>query len=406
MESHQEMLKQLRIKRTGGHPRSRAIGWWWLLAVLLLVGGFWFYRGNAPLPVETAVARAAADAGPVSLLDASGFVTARRIATVSAKITGKVREVFIEEGQQVQEGQILASLDDADAQAALHLSEAQHRAAQAQLAEIRANLDLARRDLARQQDLVRQQLTSQQSLDNADTNVKALSARIASQQAQVEVTSKSIAVTRQQLDNTIVRAPFAGVITVKAAQPGEMISPISAGGGSIRTGIGTLVDMDSLEIQVDVNEAYIGRVTPGMPVQAVLNAYPEWKIPGRLLAIIPTADRSKATVKVRIAIDSKDRRIVPDMGVRVSFLETPVAGAAKPTGVWIPAAAVITADKQSAVFIVGNGDEAKRIAVTLAEKRDADQRVEGALKSGARVIIDPPAGLADGRRVQLKPAAR
>lgn len=404
MDTHQEKLKQLRIDRSGDRARSRLRWWWWLVAALVLVAGFWFVRSGAPLPVDTALARSAADAGPVSLLDAAGFVTARRIATVSAKITGKVREVFIEEGQQVSEGQILATLDDADAAVALQLSEAEQRAAEAQLAEIKANLALADRDLARQQDLVKQRLASQQSLDNADTNVKTLAARIASQQAQIAVARKRIAVTRQQLDNTVVRAPFAGVITVKAAQPGEMISPISAGGGSIRTGIGTLVDMDSLEIQVDVNEAYIGRVTPGMPVQAVLNAYPDWKIPGRLLAIIPTADRSKATVKVRIAIDSRDRRIVPDMGVRVSFLETPVAGAAKPTGVWIPAAATVTENKQSAVFIVSADGTAKRIRVTLAEKRDADQRVEGALRGGEQVIIDPPAGIKDGRRVRLKSA--
>ena len=405
MESHQEMLEQLRIDRRGNRHRSTRSRWYWLLGAVLLLGIFQVMRGRQPLPVDTALARAAADAGPVSLLDASGFVTARRIATVSAKITGKVREVLIEEGQQVEQGQVLATLDDADAQAAMELSRAQLSAAKAQLAELRANLDLARRDLARQQDLVRQQLSSQQALDNAETNVKTLNARIASQLAQVEVASKSVAVTQQQLDNTIVRAPFSGVITVKAAQPGEMISPISAGGGSIRTGIGTLVDMESLEIQVDVNEAYIGRVAPGMPVQAVLNAYPEWKIPGRLLAIIPTADRSKATVKVRIAIDSKDRRIVPDMGVRVSFLETAAADAAPPSGVWIPAAALVSDAGQSAVFILSQSGTAQRVRVKAAEKRDADQRVEGTLRGGEQVILNPPEGLADGRRVQAKGAS-
>ena len=405
MESHQEMLEQLRIDRRGNRHRSTRSRWYWLLGAVLLLGIFQVMRGRQPLPVDTALARAAADAGPVSLLDASGFVTARRIATVSAKITGKVREVLIEEGQQVEQGQVLATLDDADAQAAMELSRAQLSAAKTQLAELRANLDLARRDLARQQDLVRQQLSSQQALDNAETNVKTLNARIASQLAQVEVASKSVAVTQQQLDNTIVRAPFSGVITVKAAQPGEMISPISAGGGSIRTGIGTLVDMESLEIQVDVNEAYIGRVAPGMPVQAVLNAYPEWKIPGRLLAIIPTADRSKATVKVRIAIDSKDRRIVPDMGVRVSFLETAAADAAPPSGVWIPAAALVSDAGQSAVFILSQSGTAQRVRVKAAEKRDADQRVEGTLRGGEQVILNPPEGLADGRRVQAKGAS-
>ena len=187
----------------------------------------------------------------------------------------------------------------------------------------------------------------------------------------------------------------------KAAQPGEMISPISGGGGSIRTGIGTLVDMDSLEVQVDVNEAYIGRVQPKMPVEAVLNAYPEWKIPGEVIAIIPTADRSKATVKVRIQLASKDTRIVPDMGVRVSFLETTKPGAAKPTGVWVPTRAVQTVEGKSNVFVVEE-DKVASVAVTAGEVRDVDQMISAGLKGGETVVLSPPKGLKDGSRVTLK----
>ena len=203
------------------------------------------------------------------------------------------------------------------------------------------------------------------------------------------------------MDNTVIRAPFAGVIVTKAAQPGEMISPISGGGGSIRTGIGTLVDMDSLEVQVDVNEAYIGRVQPRMPVEAVLNASPEWKIPGEVIAIIPTADRSKATVKVRIALNTKDARIVPDMGVRVSFLEAVKPGAPKPTGVWVPTRAVQTRDGKSAVYVV-QGEKVARVAVTAGEVRDVDQMISAGLEGGETVVLSPPGKLKDGSRVTVK----
>jgi RND family efflux transporter MFP subunit len=205
------------------------------------------------------------------------------------------------------------------------------------------------------------------------------------------------------VDNTVIRAPFTGVIVTKAAQPGEMISPISAGGGSIRTGIGTLVDMDSLEVQVDVNEAYIGRVQPKMTVEAVLNAYPEWKIPAEVIAIVPTADRSKATVKVRIALKSKDPRIVPDMGVRVSFLEHVDPNAPKPTGAWVPTAAVREGDKQKFVLVVRE-DRAQAVTVTTGATRDADQLVTSGLKGGETVVV-APATVNDGDRVVVaKPA--
>src|SRR5499433_153103 len=242
---------------------------------------------------------------------------------------------------RVQEGAVLARLDDTEAKAQLALAKAQLTATRAQLAEIRAQLIQAERDYVRQQGLADRQFISAQVLEAARTQRDMLRARLASTEEQIRVAQESVGVAQVQLDNTVVRAPFSGVVVAKAAQPGEMISPISAGGGFTRTGIGTIVDMDSLEIQVDVNESYINRVTPGQPVEAVLNAYPDWKIPGEVIAIIPTADRSKATVKVRIAIKQKDPRIVPDMGVRVAFLASGPSGVAEaPAGVLVPSAAV------------------------------------------------------------------
>lgn len=401
MENRTDLLNQLRIDRSSKNKRKRPR---WLAPLLIAIavsGAGIGLRSGRAIPVETTLARSAADSGPVSLLDASGFVTARRIATVSSKVTGKVKEVLIEEGQRVEEGQILATLDSTDAEAAMDLSRAQRQAAVALLSEQRITLKQAERELGRQKDLMDKRLTSQQALDNAETAMASLRARLASQQKQIEVAERSVAVTQQQLDNTIVRAPFSGVITVKAAQPGEMISPISAGGGSIRTGIGTIVDMDSLEVQVDVNEAYIGRVQPNMPVDAVLNAYQDWKIPGRVLAIIPTADRSKATVKVRIALEVQDSRIVPDMGVRVSFLETRDPNAPKPSGVWVPASTVLTEESKSAVFVVEQ-ERAKRVEVTLGQKRDADQLITTGLKGGEILVMAPPKGFRDGQKISVQ----
>jgi RND family efflux transporter MFP subunit len=401
MNQHADLLKELRIdRRPGAAPRKRR--WPWVVGgILLSLFLVMFLMGGRPVEVETAVARSAAEGGPASVLDASGYVTARRIATVSSKITGKVKEVLIEEGQRVTEGQVLATLDAVDADAQRTLAASQLGAAQSNLTEAQAQLLLAERTLKRQRELAAQKLVAAQTVDAAQADRDARAARLASLRRSVQVAQDQLAIAGIGSDNTVIRAPFSGVIVTKAAQPGEMISPISGGGGSIRTGIGTLVDMDSLEVQVDVNEAYIGRVQPKMPVEAVLNAYPEWTIPGEVIAIIPTADRSKATVKVRIALKSKDARIVPDMGVRVSFLDTPKPGAPKPTGVWVPTRAVTGKDKDAAVFVVAGG-KARRVAVTAGEVRDVDTLLTQGLKGGESVVLSPPEKLRDGAKVVPK----
>jgi len=400
-----ELLRQLRLDRNGDGPvrsrRRRLI----TIAVLVIVaaGALWFTLGRAAVPtVRTAVARdAGTPGGPASVLDATGYVTARRQATVAAKITGKVTEVLIEEGQRVKEGEVLARLDDTEARAQLALAQAQLTAARSQLAEIRAVLAQAERDHTRQQELARRDLVSAQSLDAALAQRDMLRARLGAGAEQVRVAQESARVAQVQLDNTVIQAPFGGVVVAKAAQPGEIISPISAGGGFTRTGIGTIVDMDSLEIQVDVNEAFIGRVTAGQPVEATLNAYPDWKIPASVIAIIPSADRSKATVKVRIAIQAKDPRIVPDMGVRVGFLgDTPARETAAAGGVLVPADAVRGDGAAAAVFVYADG-RVERRPVTLGAGAGADRRLERGVRAGERVVVSPPPSLRDGDRVRL-----
>ena len=372
--------------------------------LLAAVVGLWLgWSRLRPPVVQTTVARAAAPGTAGSVLDASGYVTARLQATVSAKITGKVTEVLIEEGMKVREGAVLARLDDTEARAALSLAQAQLAAARSQLAEIQAQLEQAERDYVRQQGLYDRQLVSPQSLDAALAQRDMLRARLAAAREQVKVAQESVRVAQVQLDNCVIRAPFSGVVVAKSAQPGEMISPISAGGGFTRTGIGTIVDMDSLEIQVDVNESYINRVAPGQPVEATLNAYPDWKIPGEVIAIIPSADRNKATVKVRVALRQKDRRILPDMGVRVSFLSAPSAPGAPPAGragVLVPAAAVRVEGKAGVVFVFAD-DKVQRRSVTLGQSVGADRQVLSGLSAGERVVLSPPASLGDGTAVKL-----
>ena len=400
-----DLLKELSINRgADGHKKKRRLWPIVLVIGLVLIAGFVVMGMMKPTEVETAKTRSAADSGPASVLDASGYVTARRVATVSSKITGKVKDVLIEEGQSVEEGQILATLEPIDATSQQALSQSQLASARSQLAEAQAQLKLAERNLVRQRELAAKKLVAASSLDAAIAERDSRAARLVSLQRSVTVSQDQLSIANNGVDNTVIRAPFKGVIVTKAAQPGEMISPISGGGGSIRTGIGTLVDMDSLEIQVDVNEAYIGRVQPKMPVDAVLNAYPDWKIPAEVIAIIPTADRSKATVKVRIAMNSKDARIVPDMGVRVSFLESRDPKADKPTGVWAPERAVIKKDGKDFVFVINDGI-AKQIEVTLGDKRDANIMISKGLTGGETLVLGPTEKLRDGGKVVEKVAA-
>jgi len=406
-----DLLKELRIDRTAPPAPPGRGRLWVLVGVVLVLGALvlLYVLGRTPEPrVKVAAAEAAGTArGAASVLDATGYVVARREATVSAKITGKVREVRIEEGQHVEAGQVLATLDDVDARAALGVVEAELAATRSQAAEIRTNLGNAEREYGRQQGLADRKLTSLQALDTARTQAEALRARLASQLETEKVGLEQLAQARVQLDNTIIRAPFSGVITVKAAQPGEIVSPLSAGGGFTRTGIGTIVDMDSLAIEVDVNESYINRVTPGQRVEAVLNAYPDWKIPASVIAIIPTADRAKATVKVRIALGQKDARIVPEMGVRVSFLEDakPADAAATARAVLVPQGALRQDGAQDVVFVVRDGGVRRR-AVSAGASVGALREIRAGVTAGDLVVVDGPADLKDGSRVTIDEAPK
>ncbi len=401
------LLGQLRIDRSEPSPRAAIGRRTWIvaggvaLAALVAVGTWFALSAHVAPAVHTVTAHTiAAGGGGASVLDATGYVTARREATVSAQITGTVAAVLIEEGDYVKEGQVIGRLDDTAQRAALAQAQAQLHSAQALLLQAQAQLAQNQRDVLRDEDLVKRKLVSEQAAELARTQVATQTAQVEAQRKQIDLAEANVRAAQVQLDYCTVRAPFTGVVIAKAAQVGEIISPFSAGGGFTRTGIGTLVDMDSLEVEVDVNEAYINRVEPGQRVESVLNAYPDWRIPSHVIAIIPTADRSKATVKVRIGLDVKDNRIVPDMGVRVSFLEAGKAGdqAQRPRGVVVPAAALRRDGEQDIVFVL-QGRHAQRRAVTVGGTSGDSRQLLAGVSPGEAVIVDGPADLSDGAAV-------
>ncbi len=405
MTSVKSSLDELRIDRSHDH-RSR--GWLAVVIVFLLAGGGvfagyrWWSSTQTP-QVNTANVRqtTAEDAQP-AVLNASGYVTARRRATVSSKITGKVIDVRVEEGMAVHEGQILARLDDSSERSYLALAEAQLGAVRAALAEFEVRWVEAQLTLTRTRELVEEGVTSRADLDTAQAEFDSFGARIAHSRKQVSVAEREVDVRRTALEDTIIRAPFTGIAITKDAQPGEMISPITAGGGFTRTGICTVVDMESLEIEVDVNERYINRVSPDQRVVATLDAYPDWRIQARVITTIPAADRQRATVLVRIAFDSLDPRILPDMGIDVAFLESePPEESVELPRLWIPTSSVRQENGASVVFVV-EGDVAERRSVTIGLEDASDVEVLGGVRRGERVVVDVPMGLTDGQVIVVR----
>ena len=401
-------MNELRIPHTerddgGGPPR-----WLWpaLAAVVvaaLLAGGAWWALASRPVAVRTASATAPAGAAAAgTVLQATGYVTPRRRATVSTQITGTLTQVLIEEGDHVEKGQVLARLEDSALRAGLGTARANLASAQAQVATAQAQLSQSQADERRQAELLASGMVSRQAGEQARTAVATGLAQLDARRREAEAANAQLTQAQVNFDYSVVRAPFAGVVTEKAAQVGEIVSPLSAGGGFTRTGVGTIVDMDSLEVEVDVGEAYIGQVKAGMPAEAVLDAYPDWKIPAHVIAIVPAGDRGKGTVKVRVALEQKDARLVPDIGVRVSFLATRAAPAPGPAprGVLVPAQAVVQRDGHAAVFVVVDGKAVLHTVTPAAQDVGSMKSIPDGLAVGDRVVLSPPPALNDGAAVR------
>jgi RND family efflux transporter MFP subunit len=399
-------LSALKIEREPLNTGGRRWVKWVVLLVLLgggAAGGYYFLTRERPIEVEVASVTERAAGTSASVLTGKGYVTARRRATVSSKVTGKVIEVNVEEGMAVREGQVLARLDDSTLQAALRLYRAQLESAKRQIPESEVRLEQARVMLRRQERLRQEGLNTPNDIDNAKAEVDSLVARIASAQETVKVAESQIAMQQTAIDDTVIRAPFSGVALSKDAQPGEMVSPVSAGGGFTRTGISTIVDMTSLEIEVDVNESYINRVRAGQPVTAVLDAYPDFEIPASVIAVVPTADRQKATVLVRIGFKQLDPRILPDMGVGVTFLREADASAAPvaQSVTLVPQGAVKTDSGTTFVFLV-SGHTVERRAVKIGGTDGDRVEVLAGLKGGDRIVVSPPPDLSAGKEIVVK----
>jgi len=400
MSSTKPSLDGLRIDRSAEPaPRSKsgllAAGVVVVIAIALL--SFWLNRSKA-IEVRTASAQEATHASADhTVLNASGYVTARRRATVSSKVTGKIVEVLIEEGLKVKAGQVLARLDDTNVRASLDLAQAQLESARTAVEETRALLKQADQEYHRTIELAKEKVASPSELDRAESEARSLQARLSRQEREITVAERTVAMWQQQMDDLVIRSPFDGVATTKDAQPGEMISPVSAGGGFTRTGIGTIVDMGSLEIEIDVNESYINRVESGQPVEATLDAYPDWKIPCKVIAIIPTADRQKSTVKVRVGFDQLDPRILPEMAAKVAFRDT--ATNSIDHSVMIPKSSVRNRDGRDIVYVLQSA-HAERRAVTVARAEDDKAILSAGVSAGEKVIVDSPPGLADGALVK------
>ncbi|HET7105569.1 MAG TPA: efflux RND transporter periplasmic adaptor subunit [Candidatus Acidoferrum sp.] len=413
-------LGSLRISDTKRNATRSSRRWLWLifgvLALVLVAGAAMAFR-DRKAEVEVASARKPAN-GPAGVLNASGYITPRRRATIAAKITGRVTSVKFDEGTRVTEGQLLATLDDSDARRALDSTKADRDSAQAAIADFEVQLRNAEIELRRTQQLVKEGVQTQQALDSALTTADSLRAKINLAKQQVAASEARIREQQQAVDNCTIRAPYAGIVVSKDAQVGEMVSPVSAGGGFTRTGIATIVDLHSNEIEVDVSESYIAKVQGNQPVTAILDAYPDWSIPAKVRTVIPTADRQKATVKVRISftddthvrlIDPATQpRILPDMGVKVTFLEEEKpktaadrSAAAVPVVALVPQAAIHQDNSSKFVFVL-KGESVERRAVSVGSVRGTDIEILAGLQPDAVVVVKGPESLRDGQPVEIK----
>ncbi len=414
MDDKSSLLTSLRIDRGEEvqDDNTRRVVLWIgsaVLVIALAAGLWWFVFRPSGVPVQVAVVRASSNSSPAaagSLLDASGYVVARRMATVASKTTGRVMEVLIEEGQRVAKDEIIARLDDTNTRASLAQAQAQLAQAQANLEASKVALDDARPIFERSQQQFERSVISADAFDKAKAAFNAAQSDFAVRQRGLAVARSALGMAQRAQDDMTVRAPFAGVVTVKAAQAGEMVSPVSAGGGFTRTGIGTIVDMDSLEVEVDVSESFINRVKPGQPATIKLNAYPDWEIPAAVIAVVPTADRSKATVKVRVGFKERDARVLPEMGARVSFLADPAKAspdseAPVSRALVVPTDAIETSGDTGTVFVLKDNTVERRV-VRIGARSAEGQVVLSGLSEGDRLAIGDRSLLADGAKVQIQ----
>lgn len=392
MSSDKPDLSSLRIPRTeeprvGRGGAGRFVPWLFVVPAVL-VAALWSWLAPRAVPVRAALA-SATGGGSVggSGITANGYVVARTRASVSARIVGRLEYLRVSEGSRVRRGEILARIESGDYEAALN-------AARASVAQFEAQLRQARREVERAGALGQQQLVPVSQVEDAQTAVEVTSAQLASARAQAKLAEVN-------LENTRVRAPFDGTVLRKDAEVGEIVAPSSAGGGLTRTAIVTMANLATLEVEVDVNEAYIAQIRNGQRCRITLDAYPDTSFAGRVRQVVPTADRQKATVQVKVSILDRDARILPEMGAKVVFVP---AGqeklAAAPRRVIVPADAVVQGPGSARVWVIAGGRVAVR-EVDAGPAHDDHLEIRRGLNGGESVVLQPPANLKDGARVRL-----
>jgi len=405
-ESNNNNIDLNRLKIDKDLKASSSSGWrtflFVLCAVALAVIAWLFWSRNNVQSVELTEVQLISNRQQSAVLNASGYVTPRQRATVAAKVTGRVSELYIDEGMKVQKEQVLARIDATDVRREIDAAKADVVVADAAVSDLKINRDEAQRRLNRFKTIYDKGLLSQQDLDTYQTTLDSLNARIETSLKQTEAARARLRIYEQNLDNYTIRAPFDGIVVSKDAQIGEMVSPISAGGGFTRTGIATIVDMNSLEIEVDINEAYIARVVVNQKVEATLDAYPDWKIPASVRTVIPTADRQKATVKVRITFDSLDPKILPDMGIKVAFLEDKKLEAeSNRPRLSLKSSAILKLDSRTFVYLYKSGVVERREIKAGESKNDITEVLSG-LIAGDQIVDNPTDRLNDGSKVKVE----
>jgi HlyD family secretion protein len=400
-------LSRLRIARDQPSPgQKRALRLAGLLAggaaVLILVT-YLYLRSGAGTEVTVALVEVLGRgvAGGGTGITANGYVVARTRASVSSRLTGRLAALSVEEGTRVRRGQVMARLENEEYIAALAQAVADSARAEAALREGQAQRDQVGRDLTRIQELVRQNLEPARNAEELEAQLAAATARVGVLEAQIRSATAAVAYARANLDNTFIRAPFDGTVLRKDAEVGEVVAPVAAGGGLTRGAVVTMADLETLEVEVDVNEAYIAEIRDEQPTRIVLDAYPAAAFAGQVRQIVPTADRQRATVQVKVRITERDPRILPEMGARVEFLAAETADTSAPARVFVPADAVRTEGPNTVVYVVRDG-AARRQVIEAGPVSGGRREVRSGLSGGEQVIVNPPRGLEEGARVNVR----
>lgn len=373
---------------------------WWIIAALAVtaIGAFVALRGGGTAQVESGVVASAYPAQAITALNATGRVTAQRKAAVSTKATGRLEFLGVLEGSVVKEGDILARIENKDVTATQDQARAGVRAARANLEQGLAEMRDAQSNLTRSEDLAKKNFISGATLDTAKARYDKARAAVASLNGAIGVAEANMRATAVSVEQTLIRAPFDGVVLTKNANVGDIITPFSSAADS-KGAVVNMADMSTLEVEADVSETSISKISVGQPVQIQLDAFPDLRMPGKVSRTVPTVDRSKATLLVKIEFVERDPRVLPDMSAKVSFLTRALTETEKKPVTAVQAAAVAKRDGKDVVFLIEE-NIAKQTPVTVAGKIGDLVQVSG-VKPGDKVVLTPTEKLKDGAAVAI-----